>query len=261
MKLEKYMVKFLNMKKEIINWIKDYASTDFKLVVGVSGGIDSAVVSTLCAMTEIETHVLSMPIQQEKNQLQRAMNHIYWLENNHSNVISHHYDLTDVFDCFKLKFEKPFNSEHSFANSKSRIRMLTLYQVASSINGLVVGTGNKIEDFGIGFYTKYGDGGVDISPIADLTKSEVRELAKILNINKEIIDAKPTDGLWSDNRTDEDQIGATYEELEWAMSFLSENKDFKIEKLSNRELEILNIYKKHNSKNKHKMLPIPIYKK
>jgi NAD+ synthase len=252
------------MKEKIVSWIKEYVKDNFKLVVGVSGGIDSAVVSTLCALTGIETHVISIPIKQNNSQLIRAKNHIGWLKMKYKNVISHEYDLSDVFDLISYKFNNPYNSELALANTKSRLRMVTLYQIATSVNGVVVGTGNKVEDFGVGFYTKYGDGGVDISPIGDLTKTEVRQLAIELGINEEIILAKPTDGLWGDDRDDETQLGATYEELEWCMDFMEKNPYYPIIKndnLTDREIEILNIYNYHNTKNKHKMLPIPIFKK
>lgn len=242
--------------QKISNWIKEYAEQAkiTSLVVGISGGIDSALVSTLSAMTGLKTYIVSMPIRQEFSQLKRAKNHAQWLENKFSNIVYVEKNLTDLFDIFNNIFWDDFNAEISFANSKSRLRMITLYQIAGSIKGLVVGTGNKVEDFGVGFYTKYGDGGVDISPIANLTKTEVREISKELGIINEIIIASPTDGLWSDNRTDEQQIGASYEELEWAMNY-----DGKAN-LNERQKEVLVIYNKFNSLNKHKMLPIPVCK-
>ena len=243
------------MKEQIINWLKNYSSTSGlkTFVVGVSGGIDSALTSTLCAETGIKTILVSMPIHQHKTQLNRAHNHIKWLKEIYKNTEFFEYDLTPTFESFKSLFEK--ENQLALANSRARLRMTTLYQVAQSNNALVVGTGNKVEDFGVGFYTKYGDGGVDISPIADLMKSEVRQLAKELNINPEIITAPPTDGLWGDNRTDEDQIGATYEELEWAMNFQGNPTN-----LFGRQEEIYYIYNKLNKQNKHKMEPIPICK-
>lgn len=249
----------LNTASQIVDWILKYAEKDnFKLVVGVSGGVDSALVSTLCCMTGIETHVVSIPIQQNENQLRRANNHIHWLSKKFGeNVKIHTYDLSRNFEFLSGIFDYPYNSEHAFANMKSRLRMVVLYQIATSINGIVVGTGNKVEDFGIGFFTKYGDGGVDISPIGDLTKTEVRLLAKELGINNEIISAKPTDGLWADDRDDETQIGATYEELEWAMSF---NEDTE-KPASERHEKVFRIYKFLNTKNKHKITEIPIFKK
>lgn len=248
-----------NEHLNIIKWIKDYSEkNNFSLVVGISGGIDSALVSTLCAKTELTTYVVSMPIFQKEDQLLRARNHIKWLKSNYDNVVDLEFDLTESFQSFSNNFKnnESFNSPLSLANSRSRLRMTTLYHIASNVNGIVVGTGNKVEDFGVGFFTKYGDGGVDISPIADLTKTEVRQMAKTLGVNDDIIVAKPTDGLWEDDRSDEDQIGATYEELEWAMEF---NGD--LSELSERNREVYNIYKKFNNSNKHKMIEIPVYKK
>lgn len=245
----------MNLKEKIIKWLKDYSKNNNNLnfVIGVSGGIDSAVVSTICAETNIKTILVSLPIHQDLDQLKRANNHIDWLKTKYSNVESLEINLTDTFESFKKLFKTQDNL--SLANTRSRLRMCTLYYVAQTNFALVVGTGNKIEDFGIGFFTKYGDGGVDISPIADLNKTEVRELAKELDINKEIILAKPTDGLWEDNRTDEDQIGASYEELEWAMSY-----DGDIKNLKGRDKKVYEIYQKFNKQNKHKMNPIPFFK-
>jgi len=242
----------------ISEWIKDYSvSNSIKsLIVGISGGIDSALVSSLCASTGIKTYVVSLPIKQKSDQLQRARNHFNWLSERYPNVKFIEKDLTEVFETFCNMFDDSEKSDLSLANTRSRIRMTSLYQIASIKSGIVVGTGNKIEDFGIGFFTKYGDGGVDISPIADLTKSEVRKIASEIGILEEIILAKPTDGLWDDDHTDEDQIGASYEELEFAMDF---NGDFS--KLSPREIEVLEIYRKLNTQNNHKMIPIPIFKK
>jgi NAD+ synthase len=244
------------LHQQISNWLKEYLESN-KLdyfVIGLSGGIDSALTSTLCAQTGKKTIVISMPIFQPKDQLKRAHSHIQWLKQNYLNVESLEIDLTNTFETFKSLF----NVEHnlSLANSRSRLRMVTLYQIAGTYRGLVVGTGNKIEDFGVGFFTKYGDGGVDISPIADLTKTEVRQMSKELGILEDIITANPTDGLWEDDRTDEDQLGATYPELEWAMEFNGDENT-----LSPRELEVLNIYRKFNNQNKHKMELIPIFKK
>jgi len=250
----------MNLEIKIVNWIKEYCQTNNMnaLVVGISGGIDSALVSTLCCMTGIPTHIVSLPILQKKEQVERAHEHAKWLEEKFKNVYFHEFDLSSTYEIFYMNFKDKFDSLLGFANSKSRIRMTALYQISASVNGIVVGTGNKIEDFGVGFYTKYGDGGVDISPIADLTKTEVRNLAKDLCINEEILKARPTDGLWNDDRSDEDQIGASYEELEWAMSFVeSEVK----EKLDERQQEILKIYLELNRKNQHKILPIPVFKK
>lgn len=245
-----------NIQDRITNWLRDYINDSglSHFVIGVSGGIDSAVTSTLCALTKKPVVVVSLPILQNKDQLSRANKHIAWLKNNFSNVVATEIDLTNIYNCFFKTFKDGFSSELAFANSRSRIRMVALYQIATYYNGLVVGTGNKVEDFGVGFFTKYGDGGVDISPIADLYKSQVKELAKNLQIDDSIITAQPTDGLWDDDRCDEDQIGATYEELEWAMNCNS------TENLSYRQNEVLQIYKNFNTKNKHKMISIPTFK-
>lgn len=242
--------------QQISNWLKDYLESNNLdcFIIGISGGIDSALTSTLCAQTGKKTLVISMPIHQAQDQLERAHNHIDWLKEKYSNVESFEFDLTNTFETFKSLF--PIENKLALANSRSRLRMVTLYQMAGTYKGLVVGTGNKVEDFGIGFFTKYGDGGVDISPIADLTKTEIRQMAEELGVIKEIILAKPTDGLWEDDRSDEDQIGATYEELEWAMEFKGDENI-----LSKREKEVLTIYKQFNNQNKHKMIEIPIFKK
>jgi NAD+ synthase len=244
------------MIKEIENWLIEYITTNKMdcFVVGISGGIDSALVSTLCAQTGIKTYVISMPIHQKSYQLQRARNHAKWLVDRYSNVKFLEFDLTDVFDLFSSLFTD--KKELSLANSRSRLRMVTLYQIAGDNHGLVVGTGNKVEDFGIGFFTKYGDGGVDISPIADLTKTEVRITAKELGIIDEILKAKPTDGLWEDDRSDEDQIGTSYEYLEWAMEF-----DGNLNECSDEQKRAFEIFNKLNNLNKHKMVSIPIWKK
>ena len=244
---------------KIINWIKNYIeNSGFEsLIIGVSGGIDSALVSTLCAKTGKKTIVISMPIHQAFDQLERANNHIKWLKEKYQNVESYTIDLTELFDNFKSLFG-PTENKLTLANSRSRLRMVTLYQIAGMHKGLVVGTGNKVEDFGVGFFTKYGDGGVDISPIGDLTKTEVREMAKYLGVLEEILTAKPADGLWEDDRSDEDQLGATYEELEWAMEY---TKRKNLDDMTHRQKEVLSIYKKFNSQNKHKMVEIPIFKK
>jgi len=240
---------------DISNWLKNYLEGSGLecFVVGISGGIDSALTSTLAARTGKRTIVVSIPIHQQQEQLIRANDHVHWLKSKFKNVQSIEIDLTQTFEQFKSLFNKEDNL--ALANSRSRLRMVTLYQIATMNRGLVVGTGNKVEDFGVGFYTKYGDGGVDISPIADLMKSEVREVAAQLGINQEIIDAPPTDGLWEDNRTDEDQIGASYEELEWAMNCDQQSE------LTESQKQVLNIYKKYNEQNKHKMSPIPVFLK
>ena len=233
----------------ITGWILDYCSKMPKkpdsLVVGVSGGIDSAVVSTICAASGMKTKVLSMPIRQIKQQDDLSKEHCNWLVHNFKNVESVIVDLDSVFDEFEKAVGKNSN-EHAFANSRARLRMTTLYQIAGSNNGIVVGTGNKVEDFGVGFYTKYGDGGVDISPIADCTKSQVWEMGRVLGVNKAIIDAAPTDGLWADGRNDEQQLGMSYQELEEAMINPKSNNYKKYLKI--RELNL------------HKMNPIPVCK-
>jgi NAD+ synthase len=242
-------------KEAISDWISDYAKKNGikQLVIGVSGGIDSAVTSTLAAETGLPTVVVSMPIHQNENQVSLQQEHIKWLKGKYSNVSSYTFNLTDTYESFKSTLT-PYINDLSLANTRARLRMTTLYQVASTHSGIVVGTGNKVEDFGVGFYTKYGDGGVDISPIADLMKSEVFALGKSLGIITGILEAAPTDGLWGDDRTDEDQLGASYDELEWAMEW-----DGKIEELNKRELEVLDIFRTLNNNNRHKMEPIPIF--
>lgn len=244
------------MKQDrISDWIREYAEENkiSSLVIGVSGGIDSAVTSTLCAMTGLPTYVLSMPIHQAQNQIDLQQEHIDWLQSKFDNVVSLKFDLTPTYETFK-KTLNPYVNDLSLANTRARLRMTTLYQIAAMYGAIVVGTGNKVEDFGVGFYTKYGDGGVDISPIADLMKSEVYDLGRSLGIISGIMDAPPTDGLWGDSRTDEDQLGASYDDLEWAMQFTGNEDD-----LTDKELEILNIYRTLNSNNKHKMVPIPVF--
>ncbi|MBN2681288.1 MAG: NAD(+) synthase [Bacteroidales bacterium] len=244
----------------IVNWLKEQIEkTNQKgFVVGVSGGIDSAVVSTLCAQTGLPVILLNMPIHQVNEQFNRAVVHINWLKENYSNVSSYTTDLTDVFDNLCAVLPEQAKGDLALVNTRSRLRMLTLYSYANTNCYLVCGTGNKIEDFGIGFYTKYGDGGVDISPIADLMKSEVYGLGKYLNVDISILNAAPTDGLWEIDRTDEDQIGASYNELEWAMKYLNdknlENFDLSEQSnLSDREKEVLRIYVSRNLANQHKM--------
>ena len=235
--------------KFISNWIKRYVDQmpvkAQSLVVGISGGIDSSVSSTLSAMTGLKTIVLTMPIKQIENQHDLSLKHQEWLIKNFKNVEAHTINLDKLFESFSSTLNK-FDNEHGFANSRARLRMTTLYQVAAANKGIVVGTGNKVEDFGVGFYTKYGDGGVDISPIADCNKTEVWELGKELGILKEIIDAPPTDGLWDDGRTDEGQLGFEYKDLEEAMI----NPD------SPHRQE----YEKIRKQNLHKMEPIPVCK-
>jgi len=247
--------------EHIVNWLRGYATNaNIKgFVIGVSGGIDSAVTSTLCAKTGLELLCVEMPIHQGEHQVTRADGHIDWLMENFPNVHREPVNLTPVFDSLVAALPKVENEEERFmslANTRARLRMTTLYYFAALKGYLVAGTGNKVEDFGIGFYTKYGDGGVDLSPIADLLKTEVYELGRVLGINQDIMEAAPTDGLWGDHRTDEDQIGASYPELEWAMKMDDEGKTAK--DFSNREKEVFTIYKKFNTANKHKMIPIPI---
>lgn len=237
-----------NKKIEYIsNWIKEYTdSLDFQpasLVIGISGGIDSAVTSTLCAKTGYKTIAISMPIKQNISQHDLSLKHLEWLNSNFDNVDIMTIKLDKVFDIFENTM-KDFNSSLAFANSRSRLRMVTLYQIAQSKKGIVVGTGNKVEDFGVGFYTKYGDGGVDISPIADCTKSDVWEMGKSLGVIKEIIEAPPTDGLWDDNRNDESQLGLSYEQIEDAMI--------------NSKSEYFKKYLEIRTPNLHKMKPIPV---
>lgn len=245
----------------IVDWLSDYLkkSKQKGFIIGISGGIDSAVVSTLCAKTEFPLLCLEMPIHQDKNQVNRGKNHIDWLQNNFKNVERKEIDLTKVYDQFENITEKSKNQEITnlaLANTRARLRMTTLYYYAGLNSFIVAGTGNKIEDFGIGFFTKYGDGGVDISPIGDLMKSEVFEIAKYLNIVPEIQNAVPTDGLFGDNRSDEDQIGATYDELEWAMKKAERNHS--ASEFSGREKEVFEIYEKRHLANLHKINPIPI---
>ncbi len=236
------------LKNKIVNWIKGYSDTNNiqALVVGVSGGIDSAVVSTLCATTKLPTFALGMPIHQDVDQESLSDKHIAWLGKRFDNVKPLKFDLTKTFETFKKTLKEYAHDDLALANTRSRFRMVTLYQIAGKYNGIVVGTGNKVEDYGVGFYTKYGDGGVDIAPIADLYKTEVRELGGHLGVDALIIDAKPTDGLWDDGRSDEDQIGATYAELEEAME--------------NGTGKAVDILYKFNNKNQHKMSPIPTFK-
>ena len=231
----------------ISNWIKDYAiSLPFNppsLIIGVSGGIDSAVTSTLCAKTGLKTIAVSMPIKQNQSQHDLSLRHLKWLEDSFDNIEIMTIELDEVFKSFELTMTN-FNNKLAFANSRSRLRMVTLYQIAQSNKGIVVGTGNKVEDFGVGFYTKYGDGGVDISPIADCTKTDVWNMGKSLGIMNEIIEAAPTDGLWDDSRNDESQLGLTYGQIEEAMN--------------NSNSKYYDKYLKIREPNLHKMKPIPV---
>ena len=247
--LKSVIMKVSEKAKFISEWIKNYVekmpSRAESLVIGISGGIDSSVSSTLSAMTGLKTIVLSMPIKQKSTQHDLSIKHQEWLTKNFKNVEAHTLNLDELFNSFESSLSK-FNNDLGMANSRARLRMTTLYQVAAANKGIVVGTGNKVEDFGVGFYTKYGDGGVDISPIADCNKTEVWEIGRELNILKEIIDAAPTDGLWDDGRTDEGQLGLKYSELEEAMD--NENSP-------NRQK-----YEKIRKLNLHKMEPIPVCK-
>lgn len=262
----------------IVNWLQDYCekSRTEGFVIGISGGIDSALTSTLCAMTGKKVIMLEMPIYQAASQVSRAQEHIDWIKGKYPMASDHRIELTATFDSFMSAVPKT-EDQHllhlSLANTRARIRMTTLYYFAGIYRLLVAGTGNKIEDFGVGFFTKYGDGGVDISPIADLTKSEVYALAKELGIVQSILKAAPTDGLWGDDRTDEDQIGASYPELEWAMA-LCEKHDYQHQHwlqrsngwqleghdviISDRQKKVLDIYVRMNRANQHKMQPIPV---
>ena len=262
------------LHKQITKWIKDYAKKNKiqSLVVGVSGGIDSAVVSTLCANTGLMTRVVTMPIRQSKKTHELSLRHCEWLFNRTFDkkfgatspgpIIHVNIDLTKTFAVFEKQLKLAgHDSELAFANSRSRLRMMTLYQIAQSNNGIVVGTGNKVEDFGVGFFTKYGDGGVDISPIADLTKTEVWQMGRELGIIEDIINAPPTDGLWDDGRNDEDQLGMSYPDLENAMRLDEWSKEGDTLSMSALEKKQLKQYRKIRARNMHKMNPIPVFKK
>lgn len=259
----------MKLNAQITKWIKTYAKTNkiSTLVVGISGGIDSTVVSTLCVRTGLPTIVVQMPIRQDRTLDNRSSKHAGWLLEHYPDNVTHmSMDLTPVFNAFEKKLE-PFcgNSdsiELAFANSRARLRMMTLYQIAQCHNGIVVGTGNKVEDFGVGFFTKYGDGGVDISPIGDCLKTEVWAMGRELGVLQEIIDAAPTDGLWNDGRTDEDQLGMTYPELEHAMAIHNDdNCVYDPLTLSKTEKAQLKKYREIRARNLHKMAPIPVFKK
>lgn len=277
--IKKETLNYSELADGICDWLKEciQKSGQVGFAMGVSGGIDSAVVSTLCARTGLPLLILEMPIHQGEDQVTRAQNHIKWLKSKYPNVNSLRVDLTEAYDVLYASYNStpdiPITREQfdfSMANTRSRLRMTTLYFYAGTHKMLVAGTGNKVEDFGIGFYTKYGDGGVDISPIGDLMKSEVYSLGAFLGVGQDILTAAPTDGLHSDGRTDEDQIGATYDELEWAMKWTEDNTiteqgvgtyydDRDDLSLTQREKDVLEIYWSRHSANLHKMLPIPVF--
>ena len=245
----------------IVEWLKQYAQESKMdgFVIGVSGGVDSAVTSTLCAMTGLKTLCVEMPIHQAKGQVTRAKEHITQLKKQFGGVTSTQVDLTELFEGFKAQLPETRSTDTlqvSLANTRARLRMTTLYYFAGLHKYLVAGTGNKVEDFGVGFYTKYGDGGVDLSPIADLLKSQVYAIAKHIKVSTQILEAAPTDGLFGDSRTDQDQIGASYDELEWAMKMQELGKTDS--EFNTREKEVFKIYTRLNKANKHKMNPIPI---
>lgn len=255
------------VRDHIVAWIKERAekANVKRLVVGVSGGIDSAVTSTLSALTGLPVTVINMPIHQDPTHVSRSDEQISWLKSKFDTVEGHTVDLTACFDAFANSLPIPLNDDLANANSRSRLRMVCLYAFANTQHGLVVGTGNKVEDYGVRFFTKYGDGGIDISPISDLTKSEVYELGRFLGVPQSILEAAPSDGLWNDGRTDEDQIGATYAELEWAMEYYDlhglkmngdrdsfPDRNFANE-LSSRQIEVLRIYADRHEKHAHKM--------
>ncbi|MFK7750758.1 MAG: NAD(+) synthase [Kordia sp.] len=245
----------------IVAWLKDYATKARVngFVVGVSGGIDSAVTSTLCAKTGLPTLCIEMPIHQAKSHVTRAQEHIKQLKERFDNVTDTRADLTPVFEEFKTEVSlegAQATVDMALANTRARLRMTTLYYYAGLLGRLVAGTGNKVEDFGVGFYTKYGDGGVDLSPIADLMKSEVYQIGEALHVPSSIMKAAPSDGLFGDARSDEDQIGANYDELEWAMRMKDAGKT--VDDFTGRQQEVFKIYKRYNTANQHKMIPIPV---
>lgn len=258
---KKSTIQVEKVNEHIVNWLTTYAHNAkvSGFVVGISGGVDSAVTSTLCAQTGLPTLCVEMPIHQAQNQVNRGKEHIDQLQKRFPNVSRAEANLTPIYEAFKKEVPESKNETKyhlSLANTRARLRMTTLYYFAGIHGYLVAGTGNKVEDFGVGFYTKYGDGGVDVSPIADLMKSDVYALGAYLQIPASIQQAAPTDGLFGDNRTDEDQLGASYDELEWAM--LEDEKGKKSSDFSNREQEVFEIYKHLNLVNKHKMEPIPV---
>ena len=245
------------VNEHIVQWLKEYSAASFTtgFAVGISGGIDSAVTSTLCAMTGKRVIALNMPIRQFETEFSRSQEHINWLMSKFANVESATVNLTPVLENLEQIYDKDLQDFLTMANTRARLRMTTLYAYATRYKLLVAGTGNKVEDFGVGFYTKYGDGGVDISPIADLYKTEVYALGKEQGVVSSILQARPTDGLFADGRTDEDQIGATYPELEWAMEYLRKKETYV---LSERQKHVMEIYTTRHKANRHKMDPIPV---
>ena len=249
----------MSLQNKISEWLNDYLERNNldSFIIGVSGGVDSAVTSTLCAMTGKKTIVVLMPIHQNPEETQRGNDHCEWLKDNFSNVEQVNVELSSTYDKLLTEVPSRFQTKLSLANTRARIRMSTLYLISGSSNGIVVGTGNKIEDFGVGFFTKYGDGGVDVSPIGDLMKSEVYQLGREIGVIQEILDAKPTDGLWDDGRTDEDQLGVSYDELEWAMNY----GGVPYQEMESRKKYVLETYRKHRDANMHKMKSIPVFKR
>ena len=255
--LKTKIMKNKEVVEHIVNWLKAYSdnSKTEGFVIGISGGIDSALTSTLCALTGKKVICLNMPIRQMKNEYDRGNAHIDWLKQNFKNVSNAEVNLTPIFEEIENIFDKDVQDFLTMANTRARLRMTTLFAYAGHYKLLVAGTGNKIEDFGIGFFTKYGDGGVDLSPIADLMKSQVYALAKEVGVIEQLLNAKPTDGLFADGRTDEDQIGATYDDLEWAMLYIENNETYALNK---HQQIVMQIFKSRNAANKHKMNPIPV---
>tara|TARA_R110000824_G_scaffold144844_1_gene312941 strand:- start:9970 stop:10743 length:774 start_codon:yes stop_codon:yes gene_type:complete len=252
----------MNLKElstSIEHWLTDYLESSGLecFIIGVSGGIDSALVSTLCARTGKPTYIFNIPIRSEEKNTSLSSLQCEWLENTYSNVKSELIDLTETYNTYRANMLSLLEDNGlAYANTKARLRMILLYHYATTLNGLVVGTGNKVEDFGVGFYTKYGDGGVDLSPIADLTKTQVCAVAEYLGVSEAILTAPPTDGLWEDSRTDEEQIGASYEELEWAMDYLDNQRT---ENITARQQEVIEVFLGYRNRNNHKMVPIPVY--
>lgn len=248
-----------NTTQSIISWLLEYSNQSNLgvYIVGVSGGVDSALVSTLCAHTGNPVHVFNIPIKSSSKNTTLSTLQCEWLRSNFKNVTVHNVELSETYDVFMTSLKDIGKDGLACANTKSRLRMILLYHYATTLKGLVVGTGNKIEDYGVGFFTKYGDGGVDLSPIADLTKTQVRGCARYLGVPEDILNAPPTDGLWEDDRTDESQIGAAYEELEWAMDYVDTKQNYQLDQ---RQKEVINIFLGYRNRNKHKMLPVPVCK-